>query len=267
MSETDKLFAGSIPQLYDRYLVPLIFQPYAEAAAAAIADLKPAFVLETACGTGAVTRAMAARLPSTTTIVATDLNPPMLDHAASRQAGDISIQWRQADALALPFPAMTSDVVVCQFGAMFFPDKVQAYREAHRVLKPGGCYLLTVWGELAANQFTDVVTAALVDLFPEAPPRFLARTPHGYHDVERIRRELATAGFASISVATLDRVSRADSARDAAVALCQGTPVRNEIPAARLEEATEAAATALARRFGTGPIEGGIRAHMIMARR
>src|SRR5215510_8602710 len=134
---TDKVFAGSIPEIYDRCMVPLIFEPYALDLAQRIAALAPADVLETAAGTGVLTRALAARLPLSVRIVSTDLNQPMLDHAARRLSGR-AVEWKQADALALPFADRSFDVVACQFGAMFFPDRVQGYREARRVLRPGG---------------------------------------------------------------------------------------------------------------------------------
>jgi SAM-dependent methyltransferase len=194
----------------------------------------------------------------------------MLDSAASRQSDDIRIVWRQADALKLPFEDQSFDAVACQFGMMFLPDKGQGCREARRVLKPGGGFLFNVWDQISENEFADVVTQALASLFPQDPPCFLARTPHGYHNLQMIRDELSAAGFASISVETLDGVSRARSARDAAIAFCQGTPLRNEIEfrdPSRLEEATHEAATALTRRFGNGPIEGRIRAHVVAATR
>jgi len=268
MATTDKLFAGSIPEIYDRFLVPLIFESYARDLAERLAKVEPQDVLETAAGTGVLTRAMASRLPAHVRIVTTDLNQPMLDHAAARLPGETRIAWQQADALALPFADGRFDAVACQFGAMFFPDKVQGYKEAHRVLKPGGHFIFNVWDRIEANAFADVVTKALAALFPHDPPRFLARTPHGYHDVARIREELTAAGFGSISIETLEGVSRAPSAREPAVAYCQGTPLRNEIEArdrARLEEATQRATEALAQRFGNGPIEGRIRAHVIAA--
>ena len=268
MVATDKLFAGSIPEIYDRLLVPLIFKSYARDLAERLAKVKPQHVLETAAGTGVLTRAIASSLPAHARIVATDLNQPMIDRAAAGQAHDGRIVWRQADALALPFEDQTFDVVACQFGVMFFPDKIRGYREARRVLTPGGHFFFNVWDRISENEFAHVVTEALAALFPKDPPRFLARTPHGYHDGERIREELTAAGFTSISVETLDGTSRASSPRDSAIAYCQGTPLRNEIEArdaSRLEDATQAAAGALARRFGTGPIEGRMRAHVITA--
>jgi len=270
MAMTDKLFAGSIPELYERLLVPLIFEPYARDLADRVAAAAPRDVLETAAGTGVLTRAMAWRLPTTTRIVATDLNQPMLDQAAKRQADDRRIEWRQVDALALPFPDASFDVVVCQFGTMFFPDKVAAFREARRVLRSDGRLIFNVWGKISDNEFADVITQALAENFPHDPPRFLARTPHGYCDAEQIRRELTTAGFSKISVDAIDEKSKAASPRDPAIGFCQGTPLRSEIEArdaAGLERATAHAAATLARRFGNGAIEGRIRAIVVAALR
>jgi ubiquinone/menaquinone biosynthesis C-methylase UbiE len=262
MVATDKLFAGSIPEIYDRLMVPLIFEPYAVDLAGRVAAQAPRDVLETAAGTGVLTRALASRLAPSTRIVASDLNQPMLDQAARRQQGGI-VEWKQADALALPFDDHSFDVVACQFGAMFFPDKVQGYKEARRVLRPGGRFLFNVWDRIAVNEFADVVTETLAGLFPDDPPRFMARTPHGHHDVERIREDLKAAGFAEVAIDAVDARSRAPSARHVAVAYCQGTPLRNEIEArdaARLEEATDRAADAVAVRFGSGAVDGRIRA-------
>ena len=267
VATTDKVFAGSIPELYERLMVPLIFEPYARDLAARLAKTKPDAVLETAAGTGVLTRAIASALPAARMTV-TDLNQPMLDHAKSRQPVDSRIAWRQADALTLPFEDRSFDAVACQFGVMFFPDKVQGYREARRVLKPGGHFFFNVWDRIEENEFADVVTQALAGVFPSDPPRFMARTPHGYHDEKQIRQELKAAGFTSVSFDAVDARSKAASPRDPAVAYCQGTPLRNEIEARGapgLEEATNKAADALARRFGSGAVDGRIRAFVIGA--
>ena len=171
MLDTDKLFAGSIPENYDRYMVPLIFEPYAVDLAARAVALSPVAVLEIAAGSGVVTRALAPKLSPEARYVVTDLNQPMVGYAASRQPPDPRITWRQADALALPFEAATFDLVICQFGATFFPDRVAGYREARRVLKPSGHFLFSVWDRIEDNVFADEVTNALAELFPHDPPR------------------------------------------------------------------------------------------------
>ena len=268
VATTDKIFAGSIPEIYERFLVPLIFEPYALDLSKRLAKADPRDVLETAAGTGVLTRAIASRLPSDARIVATDLNQPMLDHAKSRQPADSRIEWRQADALALPFEDGSFDAVACQFGVMFFPNKVQGYREARRVLKPGGHFFFNVWDAIEENDFADTVTQALSAVFPQDPPRFLARTPHGYQDEKQIRQELKAAGFTDVSFDAVDARSKAQSPRNPAVAYCQGTPLRNEIEARGapgLEEATKQAADAMARRFGSGAVDGRIRAFVVSA--
>lgn len=268
MLETDKAFAGSIPENYDRYMVPLIFEPFAADLARRAAAFAPNAVLEIAAGTGVVTRALAPKLSPGARYVVTDLNQPMLDYAASRQPPDSRITWRQADALALPFENAAFDLVCCQFGAMFFPDRTAAYREAKRVLKAGGHFLFNVWDRIEENVFADDVINALARIFPNDPPRFLARTPHGHHDTALIRRELENAGFASVAIETRAEQSRADSPRLPAVAYCQGTPLRNEIEArgaGKLEAATDYAASAIAEKHGNGAVAAKIQAHIIVA--
>jgi ubiquinone/menaquinone biosynthesis C-methylase UbiE len=184
MARSDERFTGSIPEIYDRFMVPLIFEPYALDLAGRLAKTEPRDILETAAGTGVLTRAIASKLPAEMRIIATDLNQPMLDYAAARQPGDRRIAWRQADASMLPFEDATFDAVACQFGAMFFPDKIQAYREVRRVLRPGGHFIFNVWDRISENEFADVATQALALFFRNDPPRFLARTPHGYHNTD-----------------------------------------------------------------------------------
>jgi ubiquinone/menaquinone biosynthesis C-methylase UbiE len=269
MSDTDKVFAGSIPENYDRYLVPLIFESYARDISQRVAALAPRAVLETAAGSGVVTRALAPILSPDASYVVTDLNQPMLDYAKAKQGADSRIRWQKADAQALPFEDAAFDLVCCQFGAMFFPDRPSGYREARRVLKPGGYFLFNTWDRIEENVFADDVTNALATFFPNDPPRFMARTPHGYHDTALIRSDLAKAGFTDVAIETKTAQSRAASPRHPALAYCQGTPLRNEIEARgpdRLEAATEHAATALASRHGSGEIAAKIQAHIILAR-
>ena len=198
MTTVDTVFSGSIPSLYDRYLGPLIFEPYAQDLASRLSALDAERVLETAAGTGIVTRALERSLSPRGSIVATDLNQPMIDHAAERIPSS-RVSWQKADAQALPFPDGAFDAVICQFGVMFFPDKQKAYREARRVLKPGGHFIFNVWDKIEYNEFAGTVTAAVADMFANDPPRFLARTPHGYHEKQAVIAELRSAGFTDIA--------------------------------------------------------------------
>ncbi|MFM0342123.1 class I SAM-dependent methyltransferase [Paraburkholderia fungorum] len=267
---TDTRFAGSIPEVYDSHLVPLIFEPYAADLAKRVAVRHPTRVLETAAGTGVVTRAMAYALPTDVELVATDLNQPMLDRAAAIGTPR-PVNWQQADAARLPFDDASFDIVVCQFGAMFFPEKARAFSEARRVLRRNGLLLFNVWDRIEENEFANTVTEALASLFEADPPLFMVRTPHGYFDPEVISSDLADAGFrAAPRFETLAARSRAASARVPAVAFCLGTPLRNEIEArsdSGLDDATSASAKAIARRFGTGPIDGKIKAHVVIVQR
>ena len=269
MPESDKVFTGSIPANYDRYLVPLIFESFARDMAQRVAALSPSTILETAAGSGVVTRALTPKLSPSASYVVTDLNQPMLDYAATRQAADHRITWRKADALALPFEDAAFDLVCCQFGAMFFPDRQLGYREARRVLKPGGHFLFNVWDRIEDNVFANDVTHALAEVFPSDPPRFLARTPHGYYDTELIHGELKLAGFSNVEIETSTSInSCACSPRHPAVAYCQGTPLRNEIEARavdKLEAATDYAASKIAKRHGSGAVAAKIQAHVIVA--
>jgi SAM-dependent methyltransferase len=217
-----------------------------------------------------VTRHLASVLPANVAIVATDLNQPMLDQACGIGT-DRPVQWRQADAMQLPFEDATFDAVVCQFGVMFFPDKAKAFSEARRVLSPGGVFIFNAWDRIEENDFAHIVTTSLESLFPDDPPRFLARTPHGYHDRATIEQDLKKGGFsASPQISAVAARSQAASPRIPAIAYCQGTPLRNEIETrdqSPLAEATDIAAEAIARRFGRAAVDGKIRAHIVSVER
>lgn len=264
----DKAFTGSIPKLYETYLVPLIFQPYADDLAQRVAARSPANVLEIAAGTGVVTRAMLATLPRSVDIIATDLNPAMLDQAAAHTLLR-PVAFQQADAMELPFDDQTFDVVVIQFGVMFFPDKPKALSEARRVLRPGGALIFNVWDRIEQNELADVITAALVKFFPDDPPLFLRRAPYGYFDHARIAADVAGGGFtATPEIVTVAARSRAKNASDPAIGYCHGSPLRAEIEArGALEHATDAAEKAIEKRFGAGPIETKIQAHVVVVNR
>jgi len=267
MSATDAAFAGSIPALYEQYLGSLLFQPYAEVMASRLDGLTQGRVLETAAGTGIVTRALAKALPGDVEIVATDLNQAMLDLASGKLQAP-NVRWQQADAQALPFDDASFDAVVCQFGVMFFPDKQAGFREALRVLKPGGRFLFNVWDSLDRNEVSRIVSEAAGKAFPNDPPRFVERVPFGYFDPDRIRGEVQQAGFENVEIDVVEKVTTAPSAREPATGLCQGSPLRAEIEARgpdRLDEVTAQVADALAARFGAGPVENRMSALVVTA--
>jgi len=269
MHTTDAKFTGSIPELYERYLVPLLFEPYAEDLARRLSDLERGTVVEVAAGTGVVTRALRRALANEVRIVATDLNEGMLKVAVSRE-GAPTVRFQQADAQKLPFADGSADAIVCQFGMMFVPDKSAAQREAARVLAPGGRFVFNVWDRLANNEVSLVVTRAVESLYPQDPPRFFERTPFGYFDPAAIRAELEAAGFDRIEIDTVEKVSQAASAENVAIGLCQGTPLRGEIESRNSEglaAATSAAASALQARFGAGPFENRMSALVVTAHR
>jgi SAM-dependent methyltransferase len=259
-------FVGSVPALYDALLVPMIFAPYAADLAERVQRRSPSTLLELAAGTGAVTRALAERLPGTASLVATDLSQPMLDRAA-RIGTRRPVTWQQADAMHLPFSGATFEAVVCQFGVMFFPDRAHAYREVRAVLRPGGAFVFNTWDRIEANEFAETVERALGELYPEAPPRFMSRTPHGYFDPRTVKDDLARAGFGdTATISPLAARARAESARIVAEAYCQGTPLRAELEARgpnELARATDASEAALSRRFGGGAVEGALNALVV----
>ncbi|KIG09922.1 class I SAM-dependent methyltransferase [Caballeronia concitans] len=265
---SDKRFAGPVPEIYDTYLVPMIFQRYADDIADRVGARQPARVLEVAAGTGVVTRALVKALPASTVIVATDLNPAMLDRAQAIGTTR-PVDWRQADAMQLPFADAQFDVVVCQFGAMFFPDKARAFAEVRRVLRANGAFIFNIWDGIEENDFALTVTEALSTLFADDPPMFLARTPHGYHERSLIEHDLRAGGFSGdVSFEVVRDSSRADTPDTVAFAYCQGTPLRFEIEARgpdALSRATQACNVAIAERFGPGPIDGQIQAQVVIA--
>ena len=248
----DSQFAGSIPALYEECLVPVLFAPYAQDLFRRAAALRPHAVLELAAGTGAVSWMLAQALPEAR-IFATDLNPAMLEVAAARGWAD-NLSFEQADAQALAFPTAAFDLVLAQFGAMFFPDKVDAYRQVRRVLAPGGAFLFNVWAELEANNGSEAIHYAVREAVPEPRPDFIARTPFGYHDGKRIEWELHQAGFADVSIERVGLTSPPGSALALARGMCLGSPLANELAAHpdELRDAALAAAIDAAERVEAG---------------
>ncbi|AEV85739.1 SAM-dependent methyltransferase PhcB [Actinoplanes sp. SE50] len=258
-------FAGSVPANYDRYLGPLLFQPFARDLASRLADRSPSRVLELAAGTGIVTAEVARALPDAV-IVATDLSQAMLDVAAARRE-TAGVRFEAVDAQNLPFGDDSFDAVCCQFGVMFLPDKARAYAEMRRVLRPGGGLLFNVWERIEDSPIAATVEAALQNCFPDDPPQFLSRVPHGYHDATAIRDAVRAAAFGEVDVVTVSLPSVSPSAGDAAIGFCQGTPIRHEIVSrgGDLAAVTESVRAALTDKFGTGEVRADMAALVVTA--
>jgi ubiquinone/menaquinone biosynthesis C-methylase UbiE len=226
MVDVDIRFSGSVPANYERYMVPLLFRPYAEQLAERARAFGPKRILETAAGTGVVTAALARAIPDAE-IVATDLNQAMLD--AATRVDSPNVAFRQADALDLPFEDGSFDLMVCQFGVMFYPDKVQGNREARRVLRDGGRYLIAIWDRLERQGLSNLAFESTTELFPDNPPMFMKRGPFSYYDTGQIESDLRAAGFTDIRIDTVEESSRSPSAEDAARGLVYGSPMGVEL--------------------------------------
>lgn len=268
MSDQNAQFAGAIPGAYDRYLGPILFQPYAEDLAARLKVGANGSVLELACGTGILTRVLRDRLPAAVRLVATDLNEPMIQNAAGKFSKDEAVEWRQADACCLPFDDASFDAVVCQFGIMFVPDKALSAREARRVLKPGGVFLFNVWDAMEHNDLGRIAHETISDFFEKDPPTFY-QVPFGYHDQDEIKRMLKEAGFRDLRVDVVSKIGGASRAEEAAIGLVQGNPIAVAIAerdASLLPAITNAVAEALKTQFGEPSIHAPMQAIIVQAR-
>ncbi len=248
-------FVGSIPEFYDRGLGPVIFEDYAREMADRVAAVSPARVLETAAGTGIVTRALRDRLPAATMLTATDLNEPMLAVARGKFRPGEAVSFRQADAQALPFADLAFEAMVCQFGIMFYPDKPMSYGEAFRVLTPGGRYFFSVWDTHQFNGFARVTQALINASFAQNPPSFYA-VPFNSAAIDPIKLELYEAGFRGIDIAVLPIDKRVDDLELFARGLIFGNPVIDQIRsrgAVPPEEIHARLVEDLGREFGRSP--------------
>jgi ubiquinone/menaquinone biosynthesis C-methylase UbiE len=260
-------FSGSIPAAYDRYLGPILFQPYAEDLATRLAAYKTGSVLELACGTGILTRVLRSCLPSKVKLIATDLNEPMFRQAAPKFGKNERVRWLEADACDLPFADRKFDAVVCQFGIMFVSDKAHAAREAHRVLKRDGIFLFNVWDAMRHNKLGELAHRTITSYFDKDPPTFY-QVPFSYHDRTEIRRILKQAGFRKIETKVIAKVGKAKRAEDIAKGLVEGNPVAVTIAkrdASLLPIITDAVNAAITRRFGKRDIRAPMRAIVVRA--
>ena len=263
---TGEMLKYSAPELYDRYMAPLFFEPCADIVAELSGGLQPKTILETAAGTGIVTRAVHRALPAAT-IVSTDLNPAMLQVAEDRLHSEL-VSYRVENAQDLSFDDQVFDLVLSQFGIMFFPDRVRANSEARRVLGPGGHYIVVTFDALERSPVAKVVQDAVSDLFPDDPLTYMERGPYSYTDPDQVRQDLLAAGFGKVEIQTMAALSRAASAYEAAFGICQGGPFRAEIEKRNrdgLDRATDAAAKALSTFEGPNGLEAPMSAHFAVA--
>jgi SAM-dependent methyltransferase len=260
-------FSGSIPEYYDRHMGPVLFEHYAEDLAARLARVDTGAVLETACGSGILTRRLRARLPAGVALIATDLSPAMIEHARKRMDGIAGIEWRTADAAALPFEDARFNGLACQFGVMFVPDKDAAFREARRVLAPGGTFVFNVWDGMASNRHAAIVQDVVAGFIPDDPPRFF-HVPYGFHDRDTIEALLARHRFEAIRYEALALEASAESARSFALGLLRGTPMANSLAERGIafDPVVDATARALADFGGAAPFRAPIRAYVCSAR-
>lgn len=259
-------FGEGVADFYESLLVPILFEPYASEVATLAERLKPTSVLELAAGTGALTRALRAKLDPAAEIVATDLSQAMIDVGAPTLTMSRT-HWMHADAQDLPFAPAMFDLVVCQFGVMFFPDKSKAYGEAARVLRSGTHFLFTTWDSLSANDFARSVDESLTNIFASDPPDFLRRLPYSYFDPHAIKAQVSSAGFDAVSCDRVELTSIA-AAHDVAAAFCQGSPLRGEIEnraPGRIGEIVDEVAEQVESRHGVRPC-GGMSAFIVGGR-
>jgi len=269
MPDQNSAFVGSIPENYDRYLGPVLFDPYAVDLVSRLNVSADASVLELACGTGILTRRLRDRLGSEARLIATDLNDAMLSYAARKFKPEDGIEWKQADAADLPFADQSFDAVVCQFGLMFVPDKEKALSETYRVLKPGGAFLFNVWDAIEYNELPHLAHAIIADFFDANPPDLL-EVPFSFHDVETIQSFLSATGFSEMEFYLLRLEAESPSAEEAARGLVHGNPVINalrERRESRIPEIEAALAAAVAAQCGDDPVRARMQALICSATR
>jgi ubiquinone/menaquinone biosynthesis C-methylase UbiE len=261
-------FVGSIPEHYDRGLGPMIFVDFADDIARRVAACNPKRVLETAAGTGIVTRRLRDLLPAHVGLTATDLNPPMLEIARTKFREGENVAFVPADATALPFADASFDAAVCQFGVMFFPDKRTSYQEVHRVLAPGGTYVFNVWDAHEHNPFGRIAHEVVGRFFPADQPQFL-RVPFSYHHVEPIVDDLTAAGFTRVESTVRALVKEIPDASAFARGLIYGSPLIDQIRERGVEpkDVVSVLSAELQREFGSDPGRMPLQAIVVWAKK
>ncbi len=268
MSTEASQFVGDIPQNYDRFLGPVIFEDYADDLARRAAAIGPARVLELAAGTGVVSRKLRYALPKETRLVITDLNGPMLEVARSKFNSTENVEFTTADAMHLDFPDNQFDLIVCQFGVMFFPDKVAAFKEALRVLRSGGSYLFNTWRPLVENPFASIAHDVTSQFFPDDPPLFY-HVPFSYPGPEAVCADMSAAGLVKIAHDAVDLTKPVTDWRQFAHGLVYGNPLIDEIRrrgGVDADDVLSAIETELRTRHGAEPASMPLRATVFQGR-
>ncbi|HKR04526.1 MAG TPA: class I SAM-dependent methyltransferase [Bacteroidia bacterium] len=267
-STSNVAFTGNIPKIYDASLGPVFFEPYAIDMAQRLVKLNPASVLETAAGTGRVTAHLGNKLSIATKIIATDLNPGMLEVAKKKVTGK-NITWQQADAMDLPFKENNFDTVVCQFGIMFYPDKLKGMQEAFRVLKKEGTFLFNVWDKVDYNPMAKTAREIIMNFFENDPPAFY-NIPFGYNDTNEISSLLREAGFTNINFETVNKDAVAESAKKMSDGLVEGNPIANAIRERNPDAVSileEKVTRELSEKFGSSPCKSVMQAIVFTAQK
>src|SRR4030095_15423741 len=226
MSQSTPAFFGITAEYYEKYMGPLFFAPTAIDLVGRIMG-KPGSILELACGTGQVTRLLKAKFPDAK-ITATDLKQGMIDIAKQVMGEDPGIEWKAADAQELPFDSNAFDIIVCQFGVMFFPDKLKAFKEAYRVLKSGGMFLFSTWDKIRNQRVAEIANEVVTSYFKDDPPQFF-KIPFSMYDPCEHEALLKNSGFKNISVKNIILEGTSPSASDAAKGFTVGNPIYAQI--------------------------------------
>lgn len=255
------IFEGSVPENYDRYLGPALFEPFAKDITARLKGAQPKKILELACGTGILSRQLRDNLDPAVQIVATDLNPGMLAFAQAKFRADENVEWQEADAGGLSFPDKSFDAVVCQFGFMFVPDKESAMRESYRVLSSAGALLFNVWDAMEHNPIPRIAHETIASFFDHDAPNFY-EVPFSFYDPGSIRGLLQKAGFNAIESSLVTLPCRSPSAAEFAIGLIRGNPVATAIQerGVKIDDVIAAVKQKITAHYGAAPVESTMQA-------
>ena len=264
MVDTARDFSGSIPEYYDSILGPAQLNTLAADLVRRMPVRPRGDVLELACGTGIVTQRLRERIDSNFRLVATDISEAMLAYARNKVKG--KIDWRLADAAALPFKDETFGAVVCALGVMFVPDKQKLFAETRRVLAEGGQLLFNCWDGLDLNPHAKTNSEVMRTLFPDDPEMDFSSIPYSFNDQAAIRGLLEAARFRNVEIDKLKIQVDCPSARTFATGQMRGTPrsLLIEKKGANVDEVIEKVAKALAAVGGAEPFR--VEANVLVVR-